>query len=451
MRIKSLSLRLVVGAALSVAVALAIAALLLSALFRDYVERGLGARLNAQLDGLITMTEIDGDGRPRPRRELAEPRFRQPLSGWYWQISPAAGGAATRSRSLWDNLLPTPPALAAGPALFHDLSGPDDRPLHAASRLITLPGSAGQFIVTVAADRAEITAETRPFTLTLGLSLAALGLVLVGALIVQVRYGLDPLKRIPKALAEIRSGRADRLTGDFPSEVEPLAVEINALIDHNEKVVDRARTQVGNLAHALKTPLTVLRGEAARAESSRADGALAAIVARQGEIMTGHVDHYLARARIAARHRTLGAGAAVLPVAEGLRRTLARIHQDRGLELVVAGEDAVFRGDREDLEEMIGNLVDNACKWAAAKVHVSIRRRGDDIEISIADDGPGLKAEERAAALTRGRRLDESKPGSGLGLAIVADLVAHYGGTLDLGRADLGGLAAILTLPAADG
>jgi signal transduction histidine kinase len=446
MRIKSLSLRLVVGAAISVAVALAIAAVLLGALFRDYVERGLEARLNAQLDGLVTITEIGEDGRPQPLRELAEPRFQQPLSGWYWQISPAAGGEPTRSRSLWDDVLPTVSGLVAGPAAFQDIAGPADQPLYAGARLITLPGSDREFVFTVAADRAEITAETRPFTVTLRLSLATLGLVLVGALIVQVRYGLDPLKRIPKALADIRSGRADRLTGDFPSEVEPLAVEINALIDHNEKVVDRARTHVGNLAHALKTPLTVLRGEAARA-----GGALAAIVAGQGEIMTRHVDHYLARARIAARHRALGARAEVRPVVEDLRRTLDRIHQDRGLDIAVEGEEAVFRGDREDLEEMVGNLLDNACKWAAARVRVSVHRRGGDIEIRVADDGPGLEADERETALTRGRRLDESKPGSGLGLAIVADLVAHYGGTLDLARADIGGLAAILTLPAADG
>jgi signal transduction histidine kinase len=444
MRIRSLSLRLVIGAAVSVAAALAVAAVLLTALFRDYVERNLEARLNAQLDGLIAVTEILGDGSPLPRRSLSEPRFARPLSGWYWQITPAAGGGEpVRSRSLWDSVLTFPPSMAAGREVFQDLSGPAGQELYAASRLITLPGSDRAFVFTVAADRAEIVAETRPFTVVLALSLAALGLVLIGALCVQVRFGLRPLRRIPKALADIRSGRARRLAGEFPTEVEPLAIEINALIDHSEKVVERARTHVGNLAHALKTPLTILRSEA-----DRSSGPLAATVAKQGTIMSRHVDHSLTRARIAARGQTLGARTEVLPVAEDLRRTLARIHQGRNLEITVTGEDVAFRGDGEDLEEMVGNLMENACKWARSNVRVTVRSRGDCFELRVDDDGPGLRAEEREEALTRGRRLDESKPGSGLGLSIVADLAALYDGAIKLDDSNLGGLAAILSLPA---
>ncbi len=444
MRIKSLSLRLVVGAAISVAVALAIAAALLTTLFRDYVERGLAARLNAQLDGLIAVTEITADGRPQPRRALSEPRFAMPLSGWYWQITPASGDMPpVRSRSLWDSVLMFPPSMAAGSEVFQELAGPAGQDLYGVSRLITLPGSERAFVFTVAADRAEIRAETRPFAVTLSLSLAALAVVLIGALVVLVRYGLGPLRRIPRALADIRSGRADRLSGDFPTEVEPLAVEINALIDHSEKVVERARTHVGNLAHALKTPLTVLRSEAGRDR-----GPLAKIVERQGAIMTRHVDHSLARARIAARRQTLGARTEVLPVTDDLQRTLARIHRERGLEISVRGEAATFRGDGEDLEEMIGNLIDNACKWARSQVRVTVTPLGEQFVIRVEDDGPGLEEAQQAAALTRGQRLDESKPGSGLGLAIVKDLVAVYAGRIELARSELGGLAAILTLPA---
>ncbi|MCP4328974.1 MAG: HAMP domain-containing histidine kinase [Alphaproteobacteria bacterium] len=446
MRIRSLSLRLVIGAAASVLVALAIAAVLLSVLFRIYVERGLEARLNAQLDGLITVTEIGADGQPHPLSLLAEPRFRQPLSGWYWQITPASGSEApVRSRSLWDSVLTFPPSIAAGREVFQELAGPADQDLFAASRLITLPGSEGAYVFTVAADRAEIEAETRPFTLTLVLSLATLGLVLIAAIFVQVRYGLGPLKQIPKSLADIRSGRADRLSGEFPTEVEPLAVEINALIDHSDKVVDRARTHVGNLAHALKTPLTVLHGEAERAQ-----GGLADVVTRHSAIMTRQIDHYLARARIAARRKTLGARAEVLPVAEDLRRTLARIHEDRGIDIAIDGRAVAFRGDREDLEEMVGNLLDNACKWARHRVLTTVRRRNGDVVIRVDDDGPGLKEEDRAVALTRGKRFDESKSGSGLGLAIVSDLVSVYGGAIELGGSDLGGLSVTLVLPAAE-
>lgn len=444
MRTNSLSFRLVAGAAVSVAVAVIVAAVLLDALFHDYVEQNFRDRLIVQLDSLIAASDVDEAGRPVLRRELGEPRFAQPLSGWYWQIVPADGGPGLRSRSLWDSVLPVPEPVPAVSDTIHELAGPGDERLRAASRRITLPDAAGPFIFTVAGDTAEIGAETRPFTLTLVLSLGILGIVLVAAVFVQVRFGLMPLRRIPRALAAIRSGHAERLSGDFPAEVEPLAVEINALIDHSRDVVERSRRHVGNLAHALKTPLTVLGNEA-----SRREGALAETVARQTAIMTRHVNHYLARARTAARARALGARTEVHPVLEDLRRTLVHIHRDRAVAIAIEGPPLVFRGEREDLEEMVGNLMENACKWADGEVRVVVATDGDRLRIAVEDDGPGLPAAQREAVVARGHRLDESKPGSGLGLAIVADVAELYGGVLRLDDSPLGGLAAVLELPAA--
>ncbi|MEQ8697491.1 MAG: ATP-binding protein, partial [Bauldia litoralis] len=264
-----------------------------------------------------------------------------------------------------------------------------------------------------------------------------------------VFFGLRPLRRVPPALAAIRSGKADRVVGPFPAEIEPLAQEINALLDQNTQVVERARTHVGNLAHALKTPLAVLMNEA-----SRSDSALAAKVTEQTGIMKEQIEHHLSRARTAAQAGVLGARTSVMPVLEGLGRTLEAIHRARGVKIAVEGPpDAAFRGERQDLEEMLGNLMDNACKWAAGRVRVgvSVAESGDDprLEIRVEDDGPGLSSTEMRTALKRGMRIDEKTPGSGLGLSIVADIVDMYGGSVSLDSAPLGGLLAVVDLPAA--
>ena len=268
----------------------------------------------------------------------------------------------------------------------------------------------------------------------------------------QVRFGLAPLKRITDSLAAIRSGTAERLSGKFPEEIAPLARETNALIDANKEIVERARTHVGNLAHALKTPLSVMVNEAA---ARRADP-FAEKVLEQADIMRDQVARHLERARLAARHTVVGSLTEVAPVAEALARTMEKIHRDRGINVEVhADAEARFRGERPDLEEMVGNLVDNACKWASSHVTVDVTREAADaaqapsrLRIIVEDDGRGLSAAEREQVAKRGRRLDETKPGSGLGLSIVVELATLYGGELKLGTAPLGGLRAELILPA---
>jgi len=441
---RSLSFRLVLGASFAVIAALLVAGFVLNALVRDHVERSFDAQLSIQLDSLVTVTVADSGGLPIPQRVLGDPRFQQPLSGLYWQITPIGRGEPVLSRSLWTYELETPDDLPRGEKVFHDFALSTGERLRAVSQSIAILDSDIDAVFTVAADRAAIADSLRPFAVILALALVALATILIVSVVLLIRFGLQPLRRIPRALAAIRSGRAERLTGDFPSEVEPLVVEINALIDHNENVVDRARTHVGNLAHALKTPLTVLGNEA-----NRHDGTLAELVARQAGVMARYVDHYLTRARTAARGRVLGARTDVAPVVQELTRLLGRIHAEAGVEIAFDGGEVAFRGEREDLEEMLGNLMENACKWARRRVRVSARRAADRVILSVEDDGPGLKPEERARALARGQKLDETKPGTGLGLAIVADIAEQYDGRVALEDSDLGGLAARLDLPAA--
>ena len=312
-------------------------------------------------------------------------------------------------------------------------------------RALTFPGSRGVFQVAVAADISEMHAAIARFTKTLVLSLAVLGFGLIAAVIIQVRYGLLPLSRLRGGLAAVRSGHATRLAGPFPDEVMPLAEDLNALLDHNAAVVERARTHVGNLAHALKTPLSVV-GNAAADES----GPFAETARQQVAAMSDQIDHHLSRARTVAAGSVLGARTGVSTVAEELRRTLSRIYEDRGIRLTIDGSQGlVFLGERQDLQEMLGNLMDNACKWAASEVRVTLGLADNRLTLRVEDDGPGIAPEARAQIFSRGQRNDEAVPGSGLGLAIVRDVAELYGGGVSLHEATLGGFGATLDLPAA--
>lgn len=442
---RSLALRLVLGAAIWIGLGLLVGGLVLSALFRDYVERSFDARLLVLLESLIAVSEIDAEGGLVLTRAVGEPRFERIYSGWYWQIS-VDGVPRLQSRSLWDQSLPAAGRLAAGEIARAQVVGPEGESLRLIERDILLPGAPEPYRYAVAAERREAEADIAVFDRTLAWSLGLLGAGLLLAVFLQVRFGLEPLRRLQSALVAVRAGRAARLEGAFPAEIEPLARELNTLLAHNAAVVERARTHVSNLAHALKTPLSVLTNDAAAARGPLADS-----VRRQTAVMRRQVDHYLARARTAAAGGVLGARTELAPVIEDLRRTLARIHAGRGLAIAVTQEPGLaFRGERQDLEEMLGNLIDNACKWARARVAVSARLAGDRLLVAVEDDGPGLPEAERDAVFKRGRRLDESVPGSGLGLAIVRDIAGLYDGRIELDRSPLGGLAARLTLPAAE-
>ncbi|MGY3614277.1 ATP-binding protein [Bradyrhizobium sp. USDA 10063] len=455
MRGSSLATRLFLSATAWLVVILAITGFILSSVYRDATERAFDRRLNLYLRTLIA--EVATPDEPADHQfQLGEPLFELPLSGWYWQIlrTDVEKGETRASRSLWDKKLPRLEdqgfELTAAGIRIGYVDGPEGQTLRMVERPVDL-GSDGRFLVSVAGDASEIFDETRSFDYYLGGTFTSLGIVLLLTTIFQVRFGLAPLKRISEAIADIRSGRAERLEGRFPVEIAPLARETNALIDANREIVERARTHVGNLAHAVKTPLSVIFNEA----STHAADPFAAKVLEQAEVMRDQVAHHLERARIAARVTIVATVTEVAPVIEALRRTMEKIHRDRGITIELkADSSAKFRGERQDLEEMAGNLVDNACKWAASQVFIEVRvappaepGAGPRLHIVVDDDGRGLSAAERAQVSRRGQRLDESKPGSGLGLSIVTDLAGLYGGSLSLRNAPIGGLRAELELP----
>ena len=444
MKTDTIAFRLIAGAALWLGLALVISGLVLAALFEDHVERGFDRRISILLESLVAVAEISPAGELLVTDPPGEPRFRRPYSGWYWQVDNGAQ-ILRRSPSLWDDRLSLGTGAVNRPDRF-EIDGPNNRRLRVVARAITLPGSKATFGFAVGADTAELEAEIRPFTLTLAWSLVALWAGLIAAAVIQVRFGLSPMRRIRAALSEVRAGREDRLHGNFPAEMRPLVDEFNAHLGQIEEVVARARTHVGNLAHALKTPLSVLGNEA-----DRGQGPLAETVKRQTEVMARRVDHYLVRARTAASAGRIGVRAPVAPVLDDLGRTLRRIHAERGVIIEVdCANHLEFRGDKQDLEEMIGNLLDNAFKWATQKIQVHAVRDGSFLRIAIEDDGPGLAVVDRSRALTRGDRLDEAVPGSGLGLSIVCEIAGLYSGAAELGVSELGGLKVELMLPATE-
>jgi signal transduction histidine kinase len=465
LRTNSLAFRLVAIAAGWSVLGLIVGGFLLSSVFRGSIERSLDNRLMADLENVVSVAEIDCSGSFTMPKPLIAERFVRAFSGSYYQVramDPAGGPVSvplSRSRSLWDKTLAPTEIDKPGQIQKGYAPGPLNQRLRFVERIVSIPGPEtaaatsdcirdAPFRFTVAGDMRDVESEIETFNAILFWSVMGLGLGLVAAMAVFVRLGLSPLEQLSKSLADIRAGRADHLEGRFPVEIQPLADELNALVRHNAEVVARARTHVGNLAHFLKTPLSVLANEV-----QGVAGPMAETIARQVQVMRRQVDHYLTRARTVASAAVIGARTEVAPVVSDLVRALSKIYASQGISIDKSCPEALmFRGDRSDLEEMIGNLVDNACKWAAREVTVTVSMSAPTrLRIIVEDDGPGLSDEQKARVLDRGERLDESKPGSGLGLGIVKEISALYGGTLTLGRSgETGGLLATLDLPAVD-
>jgi signal transduction histidine kinase len=456
----SLRLRLLAATVLALALALGAAGVLLARLFDEQVTRQFAQGLTAQLDQLTARLALDTQGRPQiDTATLSDPRWTRPYSGLYWQLDRVDGAAVQRgllrSRSLWDTVLSLPDdALADGELHRHELPGPNGAQLLALERTVVLDAAVPSppWRLIVAADRAETLAARQRFNGVLALSLGALGLLLGLAAWAQVAVGLAPLRALQRGLVALHEGRSARLDGAVPAEVQPLVEGFNRVLDRNDEIVARARTQAGNLAHAIKTPLAVLAQGAAMARRPGAEAAaLAALVDEQVALAQRQVDWHLKRARAAAAQGRPGLRAPVAEAAEGLLRVMQRVHAARGLDLRADGiaPGLHFAGEQQDLQEMLGNLVDNACKWARQAVRLSATAEGRWLRLVVDDDGPGIAAAQRDAVRARGARLDESVPGSGLGLAIVHELAGLYGGELVLEPAPGGGLRAVLRLPAA--
>ncbi|MDD3528271.1 MAG: sensor histidine kinase [Gallionellaceae bacterium] len=442
----SLRLRLLLGTLTWIALTIVAAGWGLGSLFRQHVEAQFHAELGTHLDQLTAQLAFDGQGRPMLAAPLSDPRLERPFSGLYWQVDRVGGPAATlRSRSLWDEVLAVPPELPAdGQVHRHRGPGPQGTTVGMVERSVAVDG--GVWRLVVAADERLMVEPVERFAGALWLALGLLGAGLALAALLQVWLGLAPLQRLRVALGRVREGEVQRLEGSFPAEVMPLVDEFNSVLGQNAAVVERARTQAGNLAHALKTPLSVLANAAAGH-----DDAFARQVADQVELARRQVDYHLARAQAAAAARLPGVRTPLGPVLNGLVRAMTRIHAGRGLAIRVQppAPGLLFRGEEQDLQEMLGNLVDNACKWAAGRVEVAASGGQDGIELTVDDDGPGIAPALREAMLRRGVRADERVPGSGLGLAIVDDLAQLYGGSVRLADSPLGGTRAILALPGA--
>lgn len=459
MRRNSLAFRLFATSAVWTLLVLPLAGYLIYSLYRNDVQTSF----DMQLKKLLTVLMLDsmntsGDEPVRPNNQY-EPLFEVTHSGWYWQIQPIDGAPGRRlvSPSLASEALPSPyekkfPTDDTG-TRWSNVPGPGGETI----RTLEVIGSPGhdaaktKYSIIVAGPLDWLETTVAKFRNRLTIALALVGAGLLGVTLVQIRFGLLPLKRIEKGLALIRSGDASKLAGRLPAEIEPLQTELNALIQANTDVVERARTQVGNLAHALKTPLAVITNEAREDKSP-----FAAKVSEQAQLMRDQISHYLDRARMAATAGTLGRVTPVEATIEPLVRALERINRDKGTSITVSiPAGAKFQGEKQDLEEMLGNLLDNACKWSRAKVHLTVaiddeRASGGrkSLRILVEDDGPGVSPQQRARIGKRGIRLDETKPGSGLGLSIVSDLAASYRGSMRLDASPHGGLLVELLLPA---
>ena len=451
---RSIASRLFLSAAFWSILILALAGLGLSALNKQWTEANFDDQLGVYLKALVANIAAPNEEGKTSAPAAIAPQFELAYSGWYWQITRTDVNPPEMraSKSLFATQLPQLPAVGKDPGaiLSGYVVGPGGHEVRMIQRQIDA-GEDGRFLVQVAANADVIQAQERSFEYALAATFLTLALALIGSTALAVRFGLRPLRVLREGVAAIRRGEAERIAGEFPQDVAPLAAEVNQLIDANREIVERARTQVGNLAHALKTPLSVLMNEADSESPS-----LKEKVREQAEIMRRQVSFYLDRARAAARARTFGAATEVKPVVDGLVRTYEKLHGDRALTFDVELQPGLkFRGEAQDLTDLIGNLLDNAGKWARERVSIHAARAAtaenkDAARFLIAeidDDGPGLDTSARAAALERGKRLDESRPGSGLGLSIVVELASIYGGSLQLDQSPLGGLRAILRLP----
>lgn len=435
----SISARLIGIAVVTTLALLPLFGFALSRAFQTSVETTFDRQLKAYLMFLAGRLESTPDGGVRFSRQPGDDRFEQLHSGWYWQLS-LDGEVQRASRSLWDETLQPPPAPDQTPV---ELRGPRDQALRGMAMAVALGGLAQPVQVLVTGPREQIDAEVAPFNRLLVCSLGLLGVILVMALVAQIRWGLAPLRAMTADLRRVRSGAAPRLDVRLPSDLSNVARAMNEVLEHQERMLERGRSVAGNLAHALKTPLAAIRMKI-DPDDTRHDV--------RGELsqIQRIVDHHLTLAAAAGRATGHGRRTDLAGSIEPVIAAVRMLHADRQLvtetQLPASIRVAI---DAQDLQELVGNLVDNAAKWARSKVHVMASQAGADALLRIEDDGPGIDESEHEQVLGRGLRLDEQQPGSGLGLAIVKDLATLYGLDICLGRAGLGGLRVEIRFPGA--
>jgi len=444
-RLTSLTRRLIGVAAIWITVLLLGGGYALDRVLTSSLIENFDKQLEYVLNAMIAASEIGPDGEVRFNRPPADQRFLEPYSGVYFQVS-GEGADTFPSRSLWDRRLQVDAAHNDVDLHTYDSKEFEDEPLRIVERDVILPGSEVRWRFQVAQSREIIDRQIRDLRATLIRSFVALGIGLLVLAALQAFYGLWPLRRVRSEVVAIRSGKQSRISENFPREIFPLVRELNELLAHSEEQAEEARRHAGNLAHALKTPLTVITNAATAQSEDLAD-----TVCREATVMRRQVDHHLARARAIGRRASLHARATVWESLEAVERAVSRLYPSVTVD--IAGDrEASVRVERQDLDEMLGNLVENASKYGHGRVFVTVEQVADKgVEIMVEDDGPGIPSEEREPIFARGARLDTTgKPGTGLGLAIVRDVAEIYGGSIRLEDSeDLGGLLARLTLPAA--
>ena len=439
----SISRRMIGIAALWISVLLIGGGVALDRVLSAAITRNFDDGMNYVLTAMIAASEIGPDGEVLFNRELADQRFLEPNSGLYYQIS-APGHEDWRSRSLWDRALKAPADHRDRQLHVYDSRQFPGEDLRIMERTVILPGSSTRWLFMVAQAREGLDVQIRTLRSTLfkSFALLAVGLFVLASL--QTFYGLRPLRKVRLAIARMRRGEASRVTEPMPAEVLPMVEELNALLSHNERQAEEARTHAGNLAHALKTPLTVIMN-AATAQAPD----LGEAVIREATTMRRQVDHHLARARAVGRRGAAQSRAEVWESLTAVERAVQRLYPDTRIDMD-GDKAAAVRVERQDLDEMLGNLVENAAKYGGGSVFATVGRAAGMVEILVEDDGMGIPEAERVRIFDRGARLDSGKPGTGLGLAIVRDVAEIYGGTVALEESeDLGGLLARLRLPAA--
>ncbi|MFL6722998.1 MAG: ATP-binding protein [Sphingomicrobium sp.] len=444
-RAVSLTRRMIVVAAVWIGLLLLIGGYGLDRVLARGIVQNFDQQLEYVLNAMIAASEIGPDGEVRFTRPPADQRFLEPYSGAYFQIS-GAGQESFPSRSLWDRRLRVDASHNDIELHKRDSAEFQDEPLRILERDVVLPGSEVRWRFQVAQSREAIDGQIRELRATLVKSFAVLGLGLLVLAALQAGYGLWPLRRVRREVAAIRSGIQTRIGEDFPREVEPLVDEINELLTHSEAQAEEARRHAGNLAHALKTPLTVITNAATAHAPDLND-----TVINEAAIMRRQVDHHLARARAIGRRASAQARATVWESVEAVERAVSRLYVDVTID-ITGDRAAQVRVERQDLDEMLGNLVENAAKYGNGRVFVTVDRpSGGKVTIQIEDDGPGIAQQQREELFKRGKRLDTTgKPGTGLGLAIVRDVAEIYGGAVSLDESeDLGGLLVTLSLPEA--
>ncbi len=439
----SLSRRMIGIAALWISLLLLGGGLALDRVLSDAVTRNFDDGLNYVLTAMIASAEIGPDGEVLFNRPLADQRFLEPNSGLYYQIS-AKGHEDWRSRSLWDRALKSSADHQDRNFHVYDSRQFPGEDLRVMERTIILPGSDTRWMFMVAAARAGLDDQIKTLRSTLFQSFALLALGLIVLTTLQTLYGLRPLRRVRKEIVRMRAGEKSRVTEPMPSEVLPMVEELNALLAHNETQAEEARTHAGNLAHALKTPLTVIMNAATAQAPDLGD-----TVIREATTMRRQVDHHLARARAVGRRGAAQSRAEVWSSLQAVERAVRHLYPDARVDM--DGDKTVeARAERQDLDEMLGNLVENAAKYGGGSVFATVSRNGPMVEILVEDDGAGIPEAERTRIFDRGVRLDSGKPGTGLGLAIVRDVAEIYGGSVTMEESeDLGGLLVRLRLPAA--